>query len=786
LERLVPNKILNEILKESTDDILTNHFLGMLAFHVGRNDEALKLLNLAKNINPDNTEILYNLSNAQFRAGLIDLAINNLKNVIRLNSNYCEAYSLMGEILLNTDKPEEATEYLSKAIKIQPKYWRALYTLGIVRKKNGDLDKAICYFEQTIAIKSDYADAYINLANCYQEKNKLNKAIKNLKQAILYKSDSEIAYYNLANVLKINNQQNEAIDFYRKAISIKPDFEQAQYNLGDTLIATGNFAAAFNHYRKAYSLRPKNPKYKSKMHQCLGKIKFSSINDSLYDLLTEFLMHPESNPSKLSRSIISALRQKRDFKNILAEFRSNKKSDDIEYYHLINNLSEITLFNKLISTSPIYDLEVEHLLKTLRGFILKITTSENNKIPPTKFTIALALHCFTNEYLYPVSESENKQLSQLEEKVADIMQNGQQPALHLLVVLATYKPLYIYDWASNLVVLEWGPETKELIERLVIEPLKEIAISNNIRSLTPLRDFISKKVRNQYEHHPYPRWIRHSINENDNANTIEFSLKRLPLICVPKNYISPRKPQILIAGCGTGHHPINTSARFKNSNILAVDLSLASLAYAIRKTNEAGIKNIEYSQADILELGHLSTKFDVIESVGVLHHLEDPIVGWRILTDLLKSGGLMKIGLYSKLARQDIEYERRRIKKKGIKSTDDNIRDYRLKFVSEMQPNHKTTNNISLFNDFYSLSTFRDLIFHVQEHTFQISQLENTIKKLGLRFLGFEIHNLNYIKKFKKIYSKNSNLTSLKCWDKFENDNPKTFESMYNFWCMKK
>ena len=80
-----------------------------------------------------------------------------------------------------------------------------------------------------------------------------------------------------------------------------------------------------------------------------------------------------------------------------------------------------------------------------------------------------------------------------------------------------------------------------------------------------------------------------------------------------------------------------------------MDLSLASLAYAKRKTTELEITNIEYLQADILKLDQLEQKFDIIESAGVLHHMDEPMAGWRVLTDLLKPGGLMMIGLYLSL-----------------------------------------------------------------------------------------------------------------------------------------
>ena len=75
--------------------------------------------------------------------------------------------------------------------------------------------------------------------------------------------------------------------------------------------------------------------------------------------------------------------------------------------------------------------------------------------------------------------------------------------------------------------------------------------------------------------------------------------------------------------------------------MLAVDLSLSSLCYAKRKTRELGLTNITYAQADILRLGTLPRRFDVIESSGVLHHLADPLAGWRVLLSLLRPGGFM-------------------------------------------------------------------------------------------------------------------------------------------------
>ena len=127
--------------------------------------------------------------------------------------------------------------------------------------------------------------------------------------------------------------------------------------------------------------------------------------------------------------------------------------------------------------------------------------------------------------------------------------------------------------------------------------------------------------------------------------------------------------EILIAGCGTGQQSIEAARRFGNAHVLAIDLSLSSLAYAKRKSLELGLNNIEYGQADILELGTVARSFDLIEAVGVLHHMADPFAAWDRLLSHLRPGGFMLLGFYSKVARQDTLRARRFIAARHYKPT---------------------------------------------------------------------------------------------------------------------
>src|SRR5262249_61146965 len=135
-------------------------------------------------------------------------------------------------------------------------------------------------------------------------------------------------------------------------------------------------------------------------------------------------------------------------------------------------------------------------------------------------------------------------------------------------------------------------------------------------------------------------------------------------------------------GCGTGQQSIETAQMYPAARVLAVDLSLSSLAYAQRKTRALGLRNIDYAQADILRLGSLDRTFDLIQSTGVLHHLADPLPGLPVLIKLLRPRGLMNLGFYSEAARQPMVAARKFIAQRGYRPTLADIRPCRQELMS--------------------------------------------------------------------------------------------------------
>jgi 2-polyprenyl-3-methyl-5-hydroxy-6-metoxy-1,4-benzoquinol methylase len=278
---------------------------------------------------------------------------------------------------------------------------------------------------------------------------------------------------------------------------------------------------------------------------------------------------------------------------------------------------------------------------------------------------------------------------------------------------------------------------------------------------------VSSAVAKQYEENPYPRWRYLDIpvlNEKQRAKG--------------------RGKRILIAGCGTGHEALVMATRYPEARILGIDLSVPSLAYGKQKADEFAIGNVEFLQADILDLESLGQQFDLITCSGVLHHMQDPVEGWRKLLGRLKPDGFMKIALYSELARQPVVLCRKWIQERGFASTPEGIRDFRQAILALDDEN--PLKDIVNWADFFSMSMCRDLVFHVQEHRVTLPWIKSALEDLHLCCLSMRISNPLLRKAYLSRFPGDRGLQDLDKLHEYETDNPETFRDMYQFWCCRK
>jgi SAM-dependent methyltransferase len=97
---------------------------------------------------------------------------------------------------------------------------------------------------------------------------------------------------------------------------------------------------------------------------------------------------------------------------------------------------------------------------------------------------------------------------------------------------------------------------------------------------------------------------------------------------------------VLEGGCGGGQHTAFVAAVARS--VTAVDRNTAELAEA----RHPGLENVKWVDADLATMD-LGRTFDVVFSIGVLHHTDDPDRSFENLFRHLRPGGRMIVWVYS-------------------------------------------------------------------------------------------------------------------------------------------
>jgi SAM-dependent methyltransferase len=141
-----------------------------------------------------------------------------------------------------------------------------------------------------------------------------------------------------------------------------------------------------------------------------------------------------------------------------------------------------------------------------------------------------------------------------------------------------------------------------------------------------------------YEAYPYPSPTVGGTLIQDVANSL--------YTIFGEDELSGRR--ILDAGCGTGQRLLAVAQRYPKAHFVGLDMTAASIAVAEALSHRHGIRNVEFYRSELLDFSPGFT-FDVILSIGVVHHLENPIRGIQFLTSLLSESGVLILWLYHAL-----------------------------------------------------------------------------------------------------------------------------------------
>lgn len=230
-------------------------------------------------------------------------------------------------------------------------------------------------------------------------------------------------------------------------------------------------------------------------------------------------------------------------------------------------------------------------------------------------------------------------------------------------------------------------------------------------------------VKAHYQQYPYPRYpLLASVRRCDTyALNLTALWARFNGVLPP-----PAARNILIAGSGS-FSPYPWAVSNPDAAVTALDLSERSLERARLHCLLHGRRNVVYRCGDLLDDAAVGGDFGVIDSYGVLHHLENPVAGLKALARQLMPGGIMRIMLYSRYARREEEAIRRAFKLTGVRTPA-----AARQVMDRAGTGSRLARYLASSDEITYDAGIADALLHPRVHTFRIDDVLEILRQAGL------------------------------------------------------
>ena len=732
---------------------------------------------------------------AAHRAAELHLALGNhgaalelAERIVGKTADRDGLYLLLARIHAGRGETDRAQGYLERCLENDGNDVDVLrYFAGFLRQQ-GNYDDAVGLSQRALDRGPNDKETLWEHVLILQGMGRIQAAISALERLLSLSPADHKLYFRLGVLNNRLGRLGESRKAFERAVRLRPSNPAYHATLAKVLLRSNDYTASIAAWKSALKRAPRDAEIWQDFVMSCRSFVFHEPDRELEALYAKALDREDILHDHVTIPALSLLKLQRPVGRLIEA--GKQPHADAKALALLGNEKALKnllnpLFVRLLRKVVLRDEAIERSLVALRKQLLVTVVGEaaDGKADRDlfRFCCALAHQCFLNEYVYVEGPEEKARVGALREGIDRATRRGRGLRRLALAVFAAYRPLRVLKRPGSLADAPHGdtdPELAALIKTQVGDFEAEQRLGERIPRVTPLETAASDEVRRQYEENPYPRWT--SIDRFE-PQPVSVLMRNLFPTLTRAETPAFDGPRVLIAGCGTGLQALAAHFRYRDADITAIDISKASLAFAARKARAYGIGNITFQQADILELGDYPSRFEIIECFGVLHHLSDPLGGWRILTRLLVPGGLMMVGLYSKLGRGAVLAARSFIRDGGYPVTEDGIRKCR-RDMFDLPPDHPVRDIVRPTSDFWTLSECRDLIFNVRESRFSLPEIQAMAADLDLRFLGFEFDRPDVPARYQMLNPDDPKRTSLENWAAFEKRDTSIFRGCYRMW----
>jgi 2-polyprenyl-3-methyl-5-hydroxy-6-metoxy-1,4-benzoquinol methylase len=203
-------------------------------------------------------------------------------------------------------------------------------------------------------------------------------------------------------------------------------------------------------------------------------------------------------------------------------------------------------------------------------------------------------------------------------------------------------------------------------------------------------------------------------------------------------------PTVLDVGCGAGWFSLNVAYHY-GCVVTGIDYNEIAIDRARDVAKALGVK-VRFETADLFQF-RPPERFDLVASIGVLHHTNDcPAAVRRVCIEFVKPGGHVFIGLYHSYGRRPFLEHFRRMREAG-RTEEDMLTEYR-----RLHP---------LPDETHLRSWFRDQVLHPHETAHTLDEMLPILDATGMTLLATSINRFAPIENLASILDAERGLEQL-------------------------
>lgn len=211
---------------------------------------------------PGNPNLRVAVAQWYLEQDLVDQAIQQGKEALKLDEDHQEALILLGRAYMTRGDQEQAIAHLARVVelnkdsefaRIDPRMNLVNYNLGKLYLQRGEYDRAMEALKAALEVDRTDADARYVLARVYQAQGDHQAAVKELNEALRFVPDFAEAYQGLRVSYTALGMSTEAAYADAMVAYTRSDYRRAAQQLEALLKAAPEFDAAYLGLGMAYA-----------------------------------------------------------------------------------------------------------------------------------------------------------------------------------------------------------------------------------------------------------------------------------------------------------------------------------------------------------------------------------------------------------------------------------------------------------------------------------------------------------------------------------------------------